>query len=93
MVDIAKNSIGRFSIDRVRHIEIKIYKRIQFSIRCQLLNPASFNIPIITGFLLIGPGSGRPIRNLILAEFRPIARQFCKKSSHLTNFISFRVQT
>jgi len=30
MVDIAKNSIGRYSFDRARYLGIKIYKRIQF---------------------------------------------------------------
>jgi hypothetical protein len=31
MVDIAKNSIGQYSFDRVRSLGIKIYKRILFA--------------------------------------------------------------
>lgn len=42
MVDIAKNSIGQYSFDRVRSLGIKIYKRILFAIQWQFLNPVFF---------------------------------------------------
>lgn len=45
MVDIAKNSIGRYAFDRVRSLGIKIYKRILFAIQWQFLNSVTFKHP------------------------------------------------
>jgi len=53
MVDIAKNSVGRYAFDRLRSFGIKIYKRILFAIQGQLLNPFFFKHLIITCFLVI----------------------------------------